>query len=449
MSGLNQYQFFPPEAPFADMQVGPATSEGWNILRENGYGAFEVFFRSRQGSLENKDLGALYFLRGILKQYQCDPTTLEDLEKAEALLPEPILLSPDFLSCLGGTPNLLRRIRPRPSSLFKHRVAVEKSGPILERLTQNPLCRMICSVMVAEIFYMNGKISQAVSIASPIYSAAEEKRHLPLRCYAGFVLMRCAVIMGDAVWFREILDSAMNPARPSSQLREVIKQIFGWINGTTGYLGIAPRYTALPNGIEIPNIDARVAYRRELNMGNQISTMPDPTSAADNLPIELADVYTHLFHAMMFYKHCEPDEAVRHFAMAGAITLNNRIYMPFAEYGDQIVPLLRYAMKEGAISRFQMNKLEALAMAYEKGLRATRDEVADYERTGMPEGLFTQAEAAVLRLICEGKDNEEIAATLGNRPNTVSELARRVFRKMHVDNRKEAIDKATHKRYFP
>ena len=447
MGGNSRYQL-PREVPIANLRTDSRVHEGWDILREQRYGDFDVFLRSAQSGLSRDDLGVLCFIRGVLKTFLCDPTILEDFQNAERFLSEPIQFTPNSIQCLGSDPTLLRRIRPKTSSLFKFRNSVEKAGPVLDRLTRNPLRRMICSVIVAETFYLNGKIPQAISLAAPVFSFANENEHPLLLCYAGFVLIRCAIVTGDAVWFRHLLDTISRATKSAPMLQEMSGRIAGWLNAATGYLGVAPRYTVLPSGIEIPNIDARVAYRMDMGMGDQIAIMPNPISADENLPIALADVYTHLFHAMMFYKHREPEEAVRRFAMADAITRENRIYMPFAEYGDQIVPLLRYAMKKDAISRLHMNKLLTLAQTYEKGLRAIREDVADYEQTGILAGLLTKSEQAVLRLMCEGRNNEEIAATLGNRPNTVSELARRVFRKMRVENRKEAVDRAIHKKYF-
>lgn len=442
----NRYPFL-PKAPFIDLRADSRMKEGWDVLSKKGYDGFEAFFLAEKERASKRDLGLLYFLRGCLKQDRCDPTLLTDFECAEALLQEPIRLAPDFMQYFTRNPRLLHYIRPNSSALFKHRVAVEKSGPVLDRLTQNPMCGMICSVVVGEIFYLNGKIPQAIASATPAYVFANENK-LPLpQCYAGFLLMRCAIMTGNAEWFRQMLDSVTKVLKMTPLLRETRKRLLDWINATTGYLGMAPRYTALPNGIEILNIDARVAYRRSIDMKNKIASMHDPT-AGKNQPVKLADVYTHLFHAMMFFKHCEPDEAVRHFVKADAITRENRIYMPFAEYGDQIIPLIRHAMKKGAIARPHMHKLIITAETFEKGLRAIREDAAHYEQTGMPDDLFTQAEQIILYLMCIGKNNEEIAAMLGNRPNTVSELARRVFRKMQVDNRKEAIDKATHKKYF-
>jgi len=63
-------------------------------------------------------------------------------------------------------------------------------------------------------------------------------------------------------------------------------------------------------------------------------------------------------------------------------------------------------------------------------------------RQGAPEiDLLSQRESQVLRLLAQGKMYKEIADTLGITSNTVSCYIRRIYEKLHVRSRMEAVAK--------
>lgn len=439
----------PRECPFLGEEQGSLIDRCWGFCVNGEFDEFERLFEQARvdRGLAPRELAALYFIRGGYKVHFCDVTLLQDFQEADRLLTEPLRLSTNY-EYLGPDPMLLRRIRPHASSLYEYRVAVERSTKILGRIVDSPGIRMIGPIITSEIYYMLGKVENAVALATPIFYAAETRRIYHMAAYSAFVMLRCAVVQGNQEWFMGIWNSLNQMFKPRPEYQELYGLVTGWVNAVTGYLGKTPRYTVLPNGLEIPNIDARTAYRMEQKRINQIGEMPDPVPSGENPLIPLHDAETHLYHAMMMFKHCEPDEAVRHFRLAHAITRENRIYMPYVEYGEQIIPLLRHAMKCGVISRPNMDKLIAMCEDYEKTLRLIRGGADEFEELGLPEGLFTKAELRVLRFLCEGKSTAEIAGTLDVQPGTVTELSRRVFRKMHVQGKKEAVEKAARKQYF-
>jgi ATP/maltotriose-dependent transcriptional regulator MalT len=63
---------------------------------------------------------------------------------------------------------------------------------------------------------------------------------------------------------------------------------------------------------------------------------------------------------------------------------------------------------------------------------------------GGAHGLLSKREQQVLELVAQGASNKEIAAALYLSENTVKTYLRRIFEKLQVDGRREAVEKVFH-----
>jgi|DewCreStandDraft_2_1066082.scaffolds.fasta_scaffold00290_61 DNA-binding NarL/FixJ family response regulator len=77
-------------------------------------------------------------------------------------------------------------------------------------------------------------------------------------------------------------------------------------------------------------------------------------------------------------------------------------------------------------------------------LLALRPHLDDLLRTGGAHGLLSKREQQVLELVAQGASNKEIAAALYLSENTVKTYLRRIFEKLQVDGRREAVEKVFH-----
>lgn len=123
------------------------------------------------------------------------------------------------------------------------------------------------------------------------------------------------------------------------------------------------------------------------------------------------------------------DQARICFDEAVSIAMFQNIVRPFVEARRFVQPCLDDALADGAdLDRFRAQYLKGLA----KLLLACRNNVT-------ASGLFSEAEAEVLLLLCQGHSNKEIARRIGMSPDTVKYRLKSLFRKIGVSKRRDAV----------
>jgi DNA-binding CsgD family transcriptional regulator len=139
------------------------------------------------------------------------------------------------------------------------------------------------------------------------------------------------------------------------------------------------------------------------------------------------------------------NEAQGHFT--GAIEMARRQGTPPAVAHTQyeFARMLAIRKHQGDVDKALDLLDEALSISGELGMCALNERARRLrarlapggERTGIPGGL-SRREVQVLRLISEGKSNQEIAQALYRRPNTVANQVRSILAKINAANRAEA-----------
>lgn len=123
------------------------------------------------------------------------------------------------------------------------------------------------------------------------------------------------------------------------------------------------------------------------------------------------------------------EEARTCFDDAVGIAMFQNIIRPFVEARRFVQPSLDEAMEDGAqVDRFRGQFLKVLA----KSVLACRNNIT-------APGLFNEAEAEVLNLLCQGHSNKEIARLIGMSPDTVKYRLKSLFRKIGVSKRRDAV----------
>lgn len=123
------------------------------------------------------------------------------------------------------------------------------------------------------------------------------------------------------------------------------------------------------------------------------------------------------------------DAARACFDDAVGIAMFQNIVRPFVEARRFVQTSLDEALEDGAqVDRFRGQFLRALA----KSLLACRNNIT-------APGLFNEAEAEVLNLLCQGHSNKEIARLIGMSPDTVKYRLKSLFRKIGVSKRRDAV----------
>lgn len=123
------------------------------------------------------------------------------------------------------------------------------------------------------------------------------------------------------------------------------------------------------------------------------------------------------------------EEARACFDEAVGIAMFQDLARPFIDAGRFVEPCLADALDACApIDRYRSQFLKGI----DKALAARRGR-------GATHGLFSEAEAAVLLHLRQGRSNKEIARLIGMSPDTVKYRLKTVFRKLGAANRRDAV----------
>lgn len=141
-----------------------------------------------------------------------------------------------------------------------------------------------------------------------------------------------------------------------------------------------------------------------------------------------------LAHA--YYKNGARQKGFELFQKAVALCHQNKCTRPFAEVGIGMIDMVRDSELELIYPMFMSEILTALELK---------------EKPEIQEGVesLTPRERDVLRLIAEGMSNEEIGSHLFLAVSSVKGINQRIFGKMQVDRRTEAVAKAKQLGWIP
>ena len=144
----------------------------------------------------------------------------------------------------------------------------------------------------------------------------------------------------------------------------------------------------------------------------------------------LLQVYHLIFLARAKLEEKHSAEASVHLREALAIALPDRVYLPFAEHGGALLPLLEKL--KGDFDGERMKECLSLCCRWAKGTIALRK-----TQSGIP-NVLTPRQMEFLLLAAEGNSNAQIAARCGVTPDNVNKVLRSAYIKLKVKNRTEA-----------
>lgn len=142
----------------------------------------------------------------------------------------------------------------------------------------------------------------------------------------------------------------------------------------------------------------------------------------------LPKLYILIFTAIAKLRLEEDNEALVMLDQALDIAIPDKVYMPFAEHGVLLEPLLKQRSdREG------VNEIFALTNRLDEGIHLIKS-----ERSDRP--VLTQREKEVAELAAQGLTNNQIATQLFISVNTIKVLLKRVFVKLNVKSRAQLSD---------
>jgi len=128
------------------------------------------------------------------------------------------------------------------------------------------------------------------------------------------------------------------------------------------------------------------------------------------------------------------DKAVRSLNKAIELAESEENYGDFMGFGGKLIPLLYETLSAGIAPEFTSQLLTYLS-AFHPGQKAPVNDLGNID-------TLSQREMDVLKLLSEGLTNQEIAQKLYLSTNTIKSHSIKIYRKLNVNNRGQAVSKA-------
>ncbi|NLW77847.1 MAG: hypothetical protein GXY32_00330 [Ruminococcaceae bacterium] len=151
--------------------------------------------------------------------------------------------------------------------------------------------------------------------------------------------------------------------------------------------------------------------------------MADAQTAGNLIP----QIYGGVFLGCAYYRSGGMQQAQKHLAQALALALPDGLLLPFAEYGEEVLPLL--AGMAGAPSKADTAAIQGMAAS----LQQARKKQQPYSGTGTAFSL-TAREHEIALLAAMRRSNQEIAEATGTSVATVRTHLQAVYSKLGIDS---------------
>lgn len=142
---------------------------------------------------------------------------------------------------------------------------------------------------------------------------------------------------------------------------------------------------------------------------------------------QLANIYFAIFRAVSLNRLNRRAEAKDALQKALALAVPDKVYMPFAEHGDVITPLLTEGIE--AIYKEDIQKIRTLSQTLGSGIAT----IKKLSLESFPE--LTKREREVALLAKEGLSNHQIAELLSIGDETVKKFMKHIFTKLNLTSR--------------
>ena len=146
-------------------------------------------------------------------------------------------------------------------------------------------------------------------------------------------------------------------------------------------------------------------------------------------PNLMGQIHTYIYFAGANIKISRKNEALVALKLALDVAMPDKVYMPFVENCDYVLPLLEELYRRGSYYE-DITRILELYKPYKIALEHI---VKEYFTGNKP--ALTEREMEIAQLGAEGFTNKEIGARLFISPNTVKTQLKSVFEKLDINSR--------------
>jgi LuxR family maltose regulon positive regulatory protein len=330
-----------------------------------------------------------------------------------------------------GQPSVMYLFWSESGALDRELNGMDECLPYYISLTEGHGSGANCA-MRSEALLLRGDDTAAEALCHKAIYLASAKEQDSICFAAEMTLLRIALLRGDAQDFEIVRKSILKRAKTGSEpaVQIIAELILSFVlvlteeNVVPVWLTDLNRLTknlydvAIPFGVLI--------YLRFLLSKEQdaklLGIAQGVLLAAEQHHFLLPQVYFHLFIAVAHYRLGQSKEAEVALDCALSLALPDGIYLPFAEYGEILAPLLKLKEKQT-----DMTELQALYKRHRLGVEKIR-KTTTY-------GKLTKREREVAYLAAGGLTNRDIASRVFISQETVKTTMKSIFQKLSIRSR--------------
>ncbi len=297
------------------------------------------------------------------------------------------------------------------------------------------------SVMRAEALLMRGKDNEAEILCYKALYDAQNNQQISISICAELVLARMAIMRGSTDNYLTAIQNIQDYAA-KSPLLYVLRMVDYSISLLNLVLGIRDNVAAWLYDMEnikkvlyTPAVPfARLLYSKLLLLDKRHNELYGITQAfleeAGSFPYIIPQIFHYIFLAIADYRHKNDSKAGEHLMDALALALPDKIYLPFAQQGEEIVAMLEM-VRYRAHDKESMDALLALCRRQERGASVIRKSLV------INKSPLTIREREVAVLARDRLSAREIADKLYISEATVRTILKNIYSKLDIHSKQE------------
>jgi LuxR family maltose regulon positive regulatory protein len=286
--------------------------------------------------------------------------------------------------------------------------------------------------MRAEALLMRGEDTAADALCHKAIYLASAQNQDSICIAAEMILLRIALLRGDATGFENVKKSILKRAKTGTEpaVKRMADLALFFVTVLLGedtalkWLTDLDRLTGILYNVAI-SFGVLTYLRWLLSQGQDAKMLgiaQGAISAAEQHHLLLPQVYFYLFIAVAHHRVGQKKEEEAALDDALSLAMPDRIYLPFAEYAEVLAPLMKLKEKQS-----DMIGLTALCRRHSSGMEKIR-KASKY-------GQLTPREWEVAHLAAGGLTNRDIASRLLISQETVKATMKSIFQKLGMRSR--------------
>ena len=361
----------------------------------------------------------------------------EGYQKAYELLKGPLPL--EYANQLGvfKQPSVLYLYWAKPGELQRTLRGYECANPAIQDLLPHRALGANYAIQAeAQLLLGNSTDAEIFCHRCLYYSSSADCSYVYYT--AELTLSRIAILRGDYAMLKQSLKNMekYHLAHDTQKHKAVYRLAHSFVLTLLGDDDVNRRLMSVEeikanvNAISIPF--AYIVYSKWMLLQERYTELLgllDIFSEAATRPdrFQLANIYFAIFRAVSLNRLNRRAEAKEAFQKALALASPDKVYMPFAEHGDVMTPLLMAGI--GASYKADIQKIRMLYQTLRSGINTIKE--LSFE--SFP-GL-TKREREVALLAKEGLSNHQIAELLSIGDETVKKFMKHIFTKLNLTSR--------------